>query len=60
LEEWLTLNKEYAGQWPNIATKEASPADAKDWDGVADKRDHFSPNPHGAVAQSERQALASP
>jgi ferredoxin len=52
LEEWLTLNREYAGKWPNITTKEASPSDAKEWDGVPDKRDHFSPSPHGSEGQS--------
>jgi ferredoxin len=42
LEDWLTLNAEYAKVWPNIdARKEPSP-DAKSWEDVAGKREHFS------------------
>jgi ferredoxin len=43
LEKWLELNAEYAKAWPNITIKRDPPADAKEWDGVADKLKHFSP-----------------
>ncbi len=45
LEKWLELNAEYAKSWPNITIKREPPADAKEWDGVADKLKHFSPSP---------------
>jgi ferredoxin len=46
LEKWLSLNAEYSKSWPNITTKKDAPADAKDWEGVANKfEEHFSPNP---------------
>ena len=41
LGRWLTLNAEYAKKWPNITQKGTAPADAKEWDGVADKFDKF-------------------
>ncbi len=41
LEQWLTLNAEYAKKWPNITQKGIPPADAKDWDGVEQKFDKF-------------------
>ena len=37
LEQWLTLNAEYARKWPNITQKGAPPADAKEWEGVERK-----------------------
>jgi ferredoxin len=37
LDSWLALNAKYAKEWPNITAKGTPPADAKDWDGVADK-----------------------
>ena len=37
LEPWLALNAQYAKVWPNITAKGTPPADAKAWDGVADK-----------------------
>jgi ferredoxin len=43
LEKWLELNAEYAKAWPNITIKREPPADAKDWDGVKDKLQYFSP-----------------
>ncbi|MEA2991854.1 MAG: ferredoxin [Alphaproteobacteria bacterium] len=43
LEEWLELNAEYAKTWPNITAKKEPPADAKDWEGVAGKKQYFSP-----------------
>ncbi len=46
LEQWLTLNAEYAKTWPNITQKGEAPADAEKWNGVKDKfKEHFSPNP---------------
>jgi len=44
MEQWLTLNAEYAKTWPNITVKKEPPADAKEWEGVADKfKKFFSP-----------------
>ena len=46
VEKWIGINAEYAKAWPNITTKKAPPADAKQWEGVANKFDgHFSANP---------------
>ena len=45
LEKWLSINTEYAKVWPNITVKKEPPADAKEWQGVADKEQYFSPNP---------------
>jgi ferredoxin len=46
LEQWLTLNAEYAKKWPNITQKGIPPADAKEWDGVEQKFDkYFSDKP---------------
>jgi ferredoxin len=46
VEKWLTINAEYAKSWPNITAKKEPPADAKEWEGVANKFDeHFSSNP---------------
>jgi ferredoxin len=46
LEQWLTLNTEYAKVWPNITAKKEPPPDAKDMDGVPDKfAQFFSPDP---------------
>jgi ferredoxin len=40
------MNRQYAQSWPNITRKGPPPADAEEWDGVADKfAKHFSPNP---------------
>lgn len=48
LEQWLTLNAEYAKQWPNITAKGTPPPDAAEWDGVADKYpEQFSKKPGG-------------
>ena len=41
LESWLKLNAEYASIWPNIAVKRDPPADAKEFDGVANKLEQF-------------------
>jgi len=46
VEKWLGVNAEYAKAWPNITTKKTPPADAKEWEGVAEKFEkHFSSNP---------------
>ena len=44
LEKWLSINTEYAKLWPNITLKKEPPADAKEWEGVPDKEQYFSPN----------------
>jgi ferredoxin len=43
--ENLSLNAEFAKTWPNITAKKDPPADAKAWDDVPDKFEHFSPDP---------------
>jgi ferredoxin len=48
LEKWLSINTEYAKLWPNITLKKEPPADAKEWRGVPDKGQYFSPNPGSA------------
>jgi ferredoxin len=46
MEQWLTLNAQYAKSWPNITQKRDAPADAKAFEGVADKfRQFFDPAP---------------
>ena len=47
---WAEHNRIYAQLWPNLARKEEPPADADTWEGVADKRAHFSPEPHRTKA----------
>lgn len=45
-ESWVEMNREYAEKWPNITRKGESPADSKEWEGVAGKFEkYFSPNP---------------
>ncbi len=46
LGDWPKLNREYASRWPNMTEKGVPPADAKEWDGVPGKYQHFSPKPH--------------
>ena len=36
-EQFTALNKELAKQWPVITERGTPPADAKEWDGKADK-----------------------
>ena len=44
--KWLALNREYSEKWPNITEMGEPPADAEEFDGVADKfKKFFSPNP---------------
>ena len=45
-EQWVELNAKYAAIWPNITDTKPPPADAEDFNGVADKFEtEFSPNP---------------
>lgn len=44
-EEWLALNAKYATLWPNITVTKPPPPDAKDYEGVANKREMLSSNP---------------
>src|SRR5262249_17472549 len=62
LENWLKLNRDYAGRWPNLTRKETPPADAEEWDGVPGKLAHFSPHPHQEQSEPEASSLdpASP
>lgn len=39
--EFLALNAELAKTWPNLSHKKASPADAKQWEAVSDKRQYL-------------------
>jgi ferredoxin len=45
-EEWLRLNAEYAGKWPNITRKGVPPADADQWNGTPHKLGALDPAPH--------------
>lgn len=46
LDKWLQINTEYASKWPNITQKKDELAEAKEFDGVADKFDkYFSAEP---------------
>jgi ferredoxin len=46
LEKWTKLNAKFASVWPSITIKREPPADAKEFDGVADKlNQYFSSNP---------------
>jgi ferredoxin len=46
LEDWVRLNGQYAAVWPNITIKRDGPADAKAFDGVANKLEqYFSAKP---------------
>lgn len=45
-EKWVEFNREYSEAWPNITRKRDAPADAGEWETVANKlADHFSANP---------------
>jgi ferredoxin len=46
LEQWLTVNAEYAKVWPNITMKKEPPPDHKEWEDVEGKFEkYFSPEP---------------
>jgi ferredoxin len=45
-EKWLSVNAEYAKVWPDITTKKAPRADAKEWEGLSNKfEEQFSSIP---------------
>ena len=47
-EPWIEVNRQYAALWPNVTQKNAPPADADRWKGVAAKfANFFSPAPGG-------------
>ncbi len=43
--DWINLNRDYSGQWPNITKKGDAPADADEWKGKPGKAPLLSPNP---------------
>jgi len=44
--DWLEHNRQYSEVWPNITARGAPPADAAQWQGVAEKFiKFFSPTP---------------
>ena len=45
LDEWLDINKQYAGSWPNITAKGDSPDDAEEWKDKPGKKAELSTNP---------------
>src|SRR5438067_6655871 len=46
IEQWLSLNAEYAKTWPNITVKKEPPPDSKEFEGEADKfKKYFSSKP---------------
>ena len=46
LEQWLSINKDMAKNWPNITVKREPPADGKEFDGQPGKFDkYFSSEP---------------
>jgi ferredoxin len=46
--QWLEMNRDYAGQWPNITRRKDPPADADSFKGVDGKMEKFfSPKPGG-------------
>ena len=44
---WIDFNQKYSDLWPNITTRRADdvPPDAKEWDGIENKMEHFSEAP---------------
>lgn len=45
-EKWVEINRQYAGEWPNIARKGVTPEDADQWLTVQNKfQEHFSKKP---------------
>ncbi|ABV37871.1 4Fe-4S ferredoxin, iron-sulfur binding domain protein [Shewanella sediminis HAW-EB3] len=41
MEQYLELNAELAQIWPVITEVKEAPADAEEWDGVKNKREHL-------------------
>ena len=50
LEQWLSLNAEYAGQWPNITIKRDPPPDAAEHDNEPGNR-------YGDIAEARQTAV---
>src|SRR5688572_12473529 len=48
LDEWTTINAEYAALWPNLNHKKEPLPDAKQWETASGKKDHFSAAPGDA------------
>ena len=47
-QHFLQINAEYSAKWPVITTMREAPADADEWEEVAEKYpEHFSPEPGG-------------
>jgi ferredoxin len=44
LNQWLELNAQYSKLWPNITSRKPPLPEAKDWEGAAQKLEHFSPH----------------
>ena len=42
MKKWVEFNAKYSALWPNIFEQKDPLPDAKDWDGVPNKMDHFS------------------
>jgi len=47
LDHWPELNAQYAKLWPSITGRKSPLPAAKDWEGVAQKGEHFSPRAGG-------------
>ncbi len=45
LDEWLDINKQHSGDWPNITAKGATPEDAEEWKDKPGKKAELSSNP---------------
>ena len=41
LTDWVEFNGKYAKEWPNIAEMKDPPSDAKDFDGIENKKEKF-------------------
>src|SRR3974377_1989615 len=60
-EKWLSLNAEYAKVWPNITAKKDPPADAKEWEGGANKfEEHFFASPVRGDSHGRTRGLFLP
>jgi ferredoxin len=45
-EKWVTINTQYAEEWPNITRKGEAPPDADNWKDIPEKFEkHFNPKP---------------
>ena len=41
LMEWIEFNQKYAKEWPNITEMKDPPSDAKDFDGMENKKEKY-------------------